>query len=207
LPRKPVWDLLKRTLDIFGALLFGMLLSPVLLVVVGAMWREGGPVIYRHSRIGRGGIPFDCLKFRTMVPDSDRVLKEVLARDPAARREWARDRKLKDDPRITAVGRFLRKTSLDELPQLWNVFRGEMSLVGPRPVVSDELKKYGCKVRHYLTVTPGLTGLWQVKGRNNTTYRRRVALDTYYARHQSLWLDVYILLRTVWVVFGRDGAY
>jgi Undecaprenyl-phosphate galactose phosphotransferase WbaP len=199
-------EFLKRTIDLAGAVACGMLLSPLLALILFAMWCEGGPIFYRHRRIGRGGVPFDCLKFRTMVVDGDRVLKEVLARDPELRKEWMRDRKLRRDPRITRVGAFLRKTSLDELPQLWNVIRGDMSLVGPRPVVKDELQRYGRYVHDYLAVTPGVTGLWQVMGRNNTTYQRRVALDAYYARQQSLSLDMYILVKTIAVVLSGHGA-
>jgi undecaprenyl-phosphate galactose phosphotransferase len=185
----------------------GIVFSPVLLAIFAAMWCEGGPIIYRHRRVGRSGRAFECLKFRTMVPNADQVLRDVLARDATRRAEWARDRKLRNDPRITLVGGFLRRTSLDELPQLWNVLRGEMSLVGPRPVVSEELMRYGRKRRNYLAVLPGLTGLWQVTGRNDTSYRRRVAIDTYYVRNRSLVLDVYILLKTTIVVLRRSGAY
>jgi lipopolysaccharide/colanic/teichoic acid biosynthesis glycosyltransferase len=141
-----------------------------------------------------------------MLIDGDRVLKDALSRNPELRKEWMRDRKLRRDPRITRVGSFLRKTSLDELPQLWNVIRGDMSLVGPRPVVKEELQRYGRYVRDYLSVTPGITGLWQVMGRNNTTYQRRVALDAYYARNRSLSLDAYVLLRTIRVVLTGHGA-
>jgi Undecaprenyl-phosphate galactose phosphotransferase WbaP len=200
-------EAIKRTLDVSGALCIGVVLSPFLLIIVAVMWCEGGPIIYRHRRIGRKGRAFECLKFRTMVPNADQVLRKVLARDAKLRAEWRRDRKLRHDPRITAVGRFLRRTSLDELPQLWNVLRGEMSLVGPRPVVSDELLRYGRKRGDYLSVLPGLTGLWQVTGRNDTNYRRRVALDAYYVRNRCLSLDVYILLKTTLVVIGGRGAY
>lgn len=210
---KPRWlkewrqDPLKRAFDFFGALAISILLSPLLLFIIWAMWCEGGPILYRHRRIGRGGKPFDCLKFRTMVPNADQVLRDVLARDPELMREWVQYRKLRRDPRITFVGRYLRRSSLDELPQLWNVLRGEMSLVGPRPIVREELLRYGRKVREYQSVAPGLTGLWQVMGRNDMTYRRRVALDTYYVRNRSLLLDVYILLKTPVVVIGGGGAY
>lgn len=200
-------DPIKRVVDVCGALAIGLVASPVVLVVVLAMWYEGGPIIYRHKRVGRGGRLFECLKFRTMVPNADQILREVLARDPELMREWLRDRKLRRDPRITPVGSFLRRTSLDELPQLWNVLRGEMSLVGPRPVVREEMLRYGRKAREYQAVLPGLTGLWQVMGRNNTNYRRRVALDTYYVRNRCLSLDVYILLKTTLVVIGGIGAY
>jgi Undecaprenyl-phosphate galactose phosphotransferase WbaP len=198
---------LKRAVDILGALTCSVVLSPLLAVILFAMWCEGGPILYRHRRIGRGGVPFDCLKFRTMVVDGNRVLREALRSDPALRREWMRYRKLRQDPRITRVGGFLRRTSLDELPQLWNVLRGDMSLVGPRPIVKEELRRYGSFVHDYLSVTPGITGLWQVMGRNTTTYQRRVALDAYYARNQSLSLDLFILLKTTVVVLTGSGAY
>jgi lipopolysaccharide/colanic/teichoic acid biosynthesis glycosyltransferase len=142
-----------------------------------------------------------------MVPDADRVLRELLQQHPELRAEWLRDHKLRDDPRVTAVGRFLRRTSLDEIPQLWNVIRGEMSMVGPRPVVREELLRYGRCAGIYLSARPGVTGLWQVTGRNNTDYRRRVVLDVYYVRRQNLILDLYILLKTTYVVLGGSGAY
>ena len=141
------------------------------------------------------------------MPNADQALWELLERDPAIKAEWMRDHKLRCDPRVTRLGRFLRRTSLDELPQLWNVMRGEMSLVGPRPVVREELFRYGRNVRAYLSTKPGITGLWQVKGRNDTDYRRRVVLDTYYVRNQSLLLDLYILFKTTSVVLEGSGAY
>jgi len=142
-----------------------------------------------------------------MVPNAEEVLKELLARDPEAAAEWAKDRKLKQDPRVTPIGGFLRKTSLDELPQLVNVLKGEMSLVGPRPVVPDELSCYGRASRYYLASKPGMTGLWQVTGRNDTDYSRRVALDRTYAERGSFWMDLRILWQTLWVVLKNDGAY
>jgi lipopolysaccharide/colanic/teichoic acid biosynthesis glycosyltransferase len=178
-----------------------------MLVIVLLLRKDGGPVIYRHWRIGRDGRSFQCLKFRSMVPNADDVLRELLAQDAGLKREWARHHKLRSDPRVTALGRFLRRTSLDELPQLWNVIRGEMSLVGPRPVVRQELLRYGRNIRAYLSARPGVTGLWQVHGRNDTDYRRRVVLDTYYVKRRSLLLDLYILLKTVRVVLGGRGAY
>jgi lipopolysaccharide/colanic/teichoic acid biosynthesis glycosyltransferase len=150
---------------------------------------------------------FSCLKFRTMVPNADQVLRDLLENDPDLRAEWIRDHKLRNDPRVTRLGRFLRRTSLDELPQLLNVLRGEMSLVGPRPVVREELLRYGRNVGIYLAAKPGITGLWQVTGRNDTDYRRRVVLDTYYVRNQNLLLDLYILVKTTGVVLGGSGAY
>jgi lipopolysaccharide/colanic/teichoic acid biosynthesis glycosyltransferase len=164
-------------------------------------------VIYRHWRVGRNGQMFSCLKFRTMVPNADQVLRDLLESDPELQAEWVRDHKLRNDPRVTRLGRFLRRTSLDELPQLMNVLRGEMSLVGPRPVIREELLRYGRNVNTYLAAKPGITGLWQVTGRNDTDYRRRVVLDTYYVRNQNLLLDLYILAKTTGVVLGGNGAY
>ena len=198
----------KRILDIIGAIVLAVVFSPLILAIAVLMRREEeGSIIYKHRRIGRDGRAFECLKFRTMVPNADQVLRELLERDPAIKAEWLRDHKLRCDPRVTRLGRFLRRTSLDELPQLWNVMRGEMSLVGPRPVVREELLRYGRNVRTYLSAKPGITGLWQVKGRNDTDYRRRVVLDTYYVRNQGLLLDLYILLKTTRVVLGGSGAY
>jgi|HigsolmetaAR201D_1030396.scaffolds.fasta_scaffold00842_7 Sugar transferases involved in lipopolysaccharide synthesis len=197
----------KRAFDIVGAVALLLVFSPLMLVISLLLWMEGGSVIYRHRRVGRNGRMFDCLKFRTMVPNADQVLRELLEKRPELRAEWIRDHKLRDDPRVTAVGRFLRRTSLDELPQLWNVLRGEMSLVGPRPVVREELMRYGRNAAFYLSVKPGLTGLWQVTGRNDVSYRRRVVLDVYYIRKQNLLLDCYILFKTPSVVFGGGGAY
>jgi undecaprenyl-phosphate galactose phosphotransferase len=169
---------------------------------------DKGPVLFAHARVGRDGETFRCLKFRSMVPNAKEALERLLASDPAARAEWERDYKLKDDPRITPFGRLLRRTSLDELPQLINVVRGDMSLVGPRPVVPAELDRYGEARVYYLQVRPGLTGLWQVSGRNDVDYERRVALDAWYVRNWTLWYDVLILLKTLLVVPSRSsGAY
>jgi exopolysaccharide production protein ExoY len=197
----------KRLLDIVGALTLALLLSPLLLVVGLLLVRDHGPIIYSHSRTGRHGKTFGCLKFRTMVPNADKVLRDLLRQDPELQREWNRDHKLRNDPRVTTLGRFLRRTSLDELPQLWNVLKGDMSLVGPRPVVRDEWQRYGRHLDTYLAAKPGVTGLWQVMGRNDSCYRRRVALDSYYVRKRSLLLDIFILLRTVKVVLYGRGAY
>jgi lipopolysaccharide/colanic/teichoic acid biosynthesis glycosyltransferase len=196
----------KRVLDIVGALALAIVLSPLLIVVAVVLARNHGSVIYSHPRTGRYGKTFGCLKFRTMVPNAEQVLTDLFNQNPSLRLEWMRDHKLRDDPRVTRIGRFLRRTSLDELPQLWNVLKGDMSLVGPRPVVRDELQRYGRRLEMYLTAKPGVTGLWQVMGRSNTCYRRRVALDTYYVRKRSLLLDLYILLRTVKVVLRGNGA-
>jgi Undecaprenyl-phosphate galactose phosphotransferase WbaP len=211
-PGRPVrdWgvrDAVKRALDIIGAIVLGLVFLPLIIVITVLLQKDGGPVIYRHRRVGRDGRSFECLKFRSMVPDADRRLRELLEQHPELRAEWLRDHKLRSDPRITALGRFLRRTSLDELPQIWNVICGEMSLVGPRPVVREELMRYGRCLPVYLSVKPGITGLWQVMGRNDTDYRRRVVLDVYYVRRQNLLLDLYILLKTTRVVLGGGGAY
>lgn len=208
IPNSPLFRYsLKRVVDVLGAIVLGAVFTPVIIVIVGLLRLEGGPILFRHRRVGRHGKGFDCLKFRSMAPDGDRVLRELLERHPELRAEWIRDHKLRDDPRVTAVGRFLRRTSLDELPQLLNVVRGEMSLVGPRPVVREELLRYGRCASIYLAARPGITGLWQVNGRNNTDYRRRVVLDVYYVRRQSIFLDLYILIKTTYVVLGGSGAY
>lgn len=166
-----------------------------------------GPVFYRQIRIGRFGRKFSVYKFRTMVQNADRVLQDYLDKSPELKVEWLATHKLKQDPRVTRLGALLRTWSLDELPQLWNIIIGDMSLVGPRPIVDAEVEKYGKCFELYIQVRPGLTGLWQVSGRNNTTYERRVELDEYYVRNRSLKLDLQILLKTVLVVLKKDGAY
>ena len=205
----PSHRMLKRGFDLCLAIVCLLAFSPLLLVVALAIWlTDGGPVIYRHRRIGRNGVAFDCLKFRTMARDADRALAAHLARSPAARAEWAATRKLRDDPRVLGrLGRFLRRTSLDELPQLFNVLRGEMSLVGPRPIVREELVHYGGQSRWYLSVRPGVTGPWQVGGRSDTSYATRVRLDVEYARTPSLRRDLSILLQTPRLFFVGKGAY
>jgi Undecaprenyl-phosphate galactose phosphotransferase WbaP len=166
-----------------------------------------GPLFFGHKRIGQNGRAFKAWKFRTMVQDADAVLARRLQADPALAEEWRLTHKLKDDPRVTRLGRLLRRASLDELPQVLNVLRGEMSLVGPRPIVGQEVDKYGENYSLYCRVKPGITGLWQVSGRNNTTYPERVAYDQYYVRNWSVWLDLYILKNTVRTVLTGDGAY
>jgi exopolysaccharide production protein ExoY len=178
-------------------------------VAIALRVTTGSPVIYGHKRVGRDGREFNCYKFRSMVPNADEVLSHLLATDAAAREEWNRDFKLKDDPRVTRVGRFIRKTSLDEFPQLWNVLANEMSVVGPRPVVRKELDAYytGAGRSRYLSVKPGLTGLWQVSGRNDMEYCERVELDRAYVDSWGVFSDFMIVMRTVGVMFGRKGAY
>jgi Undecaprenyl-phosphate galactose phosphotransferase WbaP len=197
----------KRLFDVVGAVGLALLLSPLMLVVGLVLVRDRGPIIYSHSRTGRHGRTFGCLKFRTMVPNAEQVLLDLLNQDPQLQLEWRRDQKLRNDPRVTAIGRFLRRTSLDELPQLWNVLKGDMSLVGPRPVVREEWQRYGRRLDTYLAAKPGVTGLWQVMGRSDSCYRRRVALDSYYVKKRSLLLDIFILLQTVKVVLRGRGAY
>lgn len=201
------WLAAKRVADFFGSLALLICLSPLFLIVSLCIARAGGGIFFGHRRIGRNGNTFLCFKFRTMIPNAEAILKDLLAKDPALREEWERGEKLKNDPRVTKIGQFLRRTSLDELPQLFNVLKGEMSLVGPRPVTQPEMDRYGRAARWYLAVRPGLTGLWQVSGRNDTSYRRRVALDTYYVKSQSFWLDIQILLATVRVVINGSGVY
>jgi exopolysaccharide production protein ExoY len=197
----------KRIFDIIGALVLALVFSPVLLAAaIGAAFC-GQKLLFRHERVGRDGKPFQCLKLQTMVPNAERILAQLLESDPELRAEWERDHKLKDDPRVTPFGRFLRSTSLDELPQLWNVIKGDMSLVGPRPVTREELLRYGRNAVIYTMVRPGITGLWQVSGRSNAEYRRRVAMDVCYVKKQSLVLDLWILAKTVVVVVTRHGAY
>ncbi|MBY0337432.1 MAG: sugar transferase [Acetobacteraceae bacterium] len=198
----------KRALDVTGALTLLLLSAPVFLLLALLVRLDGGPAFYAHKRVGRGGVAFGCLKFRSMVVDSQARLEALLAADPAARAEWEETRKLRHDPRITRIGRFLRATSLDELPQLINVLRGEMSLVGPRPVVAAELERYyGAAAAWYMSVRPGITGLWQISGRSETSYAQRVALDVAYVARASLREDIRILLRTPVAVLSRKGAH
>lgn len=177
-----------------------------MLAIAWAIRRDGGPATFSHYRVGAGGRVFRCLKFRTMRPDAERALRELLERDAERREEWRRNFKLASDPRVTRIGRWLRCSSLDELPQLLNVLRGEMALVGPRPITLPELRLYGPARWQYLSVLPGMTGLWQVSGRNRVSYERRVQLDEEYVARRSLWLDCSILVKTVLVVVTRDGA-
>ena len=200
---------LKRAFDLGSVVvilaLFGWLM---ILIAIAVRVSGGSKVIYGHTRVGRNGQLFQCLKFRSMVANSDEVLRHLLETDPDARAQWDRDFKLKDDPRITRIGRFIRKTSLDELPQLWNVIKGEMSIVGPRPVVQAEFDQYyGGAREHYLSVPPGLTGLWQVSGRNDLDYAQRVELDKLYVDNSNILYDFVIVMRTVKVMVVRRGAY
>jgi lipopolysaccharide/colanic/teichoic acid biosynthesis glycosyltransferase len=199
--------LLKRSADMLIAGTALLMLSPLFALLMVMVATDGGPVFYRHKRIGRGGIAFGCLKFRTMIPNAEQYLESYLASNEEAAEEWARDQKLSFDPRVTRVGRVLRAASMDELPQLVNVICGEMSLVGPRPVTEVELSThYGDTAPLYKSVYPGITGLWQVSGRNDVSYEARVAMDEAYVRRRSLLLDLMILLKTPVAVLSRKGA-
>lgn len=201
-------DGLRRAFDVCFSVLLLIFVAPLMATAAAAIFlQDGGPVLFRQKRLGRGGRSFSCLKFRTMAVAAEDQLKALLDRDPAARGEWTAARKLRHDPRITPVGRFLRRSSLDELPQLFNVLAGDMSLVGPRPIVSEEIDRYGVHYRHYCAVRPGLTGLWQVNGRNNVSFRRRVVMDVAYVRARCLTLDISILAKTVPAVLLQRGSY
>jgi undecaprenyl-phosphate galactose phosphotransferase len=199
--------LLKTAFDQITAALLVVLFAPLLAALALVVRADGGPVFFRQPRVGAGGREFSCLKFRSMVTDADGRLQNLLRSDPRAAAEWAADRKLANDPRITKVGRFLRQSSLDELPQLFNVLSGQMSLVGPRPIVAAEVPRYGRNIEYYYETKPGLTGLWQVSGRSDISYARRVRLDVWYVRNWTLLHDVAILCKTVPAVFLRRGAH
>lgn len=198
----------KRCMDLVAAISGSIVLLPLLFyIAVAVKMSSRGPILYGHNRIGKDGKPFKAWKFRSMFQDANQVLEIYLEAHPDLKDEWERDQKLRHDPRVTRIGRFIRKTSLDELPQLWNVIRGEMSLVGPRPIVTSEIVKYGPYYGLYTMVTPGITGVWQVSGRNNTTYDERVQLDSFYVRNWSPWMDMFLLIRTIRIVLFADGAY
>lgn len=206
LPR--ISEVVSRCLDIAVALLALIFITPLLATIAIAIkLADGGPVLFSHRRIGRDGRPFGCLKFRSMVVDAEERLARLLAVDESARQEWLLDHKLRDDPRVTPLGSFLRRSSLDELPQLINVLLGEMSIVGPRPIVQAEVARYGRRFASYCAVRPGITGLWQISGRNDVSYRRRVACDVIYARRKSLSRDVFIIVWTVPAVLKGQGSY
>ncbi len=203
---QPMSRAIKIAFDLFAAATGLLLALPVFLVIAALVKLDGGPVFFSHKRIGAGGRTFGCLKFRSMRTDADAILERLLQSDPAAKAEWAQTQKLLKDPRTTPIGRVLRATSLDELPQLFNVLRLEMSLVGPRPIVAGEVHHYGEDIAYYYETRPGLTGLWQVSGRTGTTYARRVQLDSWYVRNWSIWHDLAILAQTVPAVLKRKGA-
>jgi undecaprenyl-phosphate galactose phosphotransferase len=197
----------KRIFDICVSFIAIIVILPITLPIFLLIMRDGGAPLFYHNRIGRGGVVFPCLKFRTMVLNSEEVLQEFLANNPKAALEWQETQKLQDDPRITSLGKILRKTSLDELPQLFNVLKGDMSLVGPRPIIAAEIVHYNHKISDYQMVRPGITGLWQVSGRSNISYEQRVNLDSWYVQNWSIWHDFTILLKTIPAVLRRDGAY
>ncbi|CCF18455.1 Exopolysaccharide production protein exoY [Pseudorhizobium banfieldiae] len=207
-PRRRTLGLAKRLFDIvfaLGALIFVAPLFGVIMLAI--LLLDGRPIFYRQVRIGRHGRSFNCLKFRTMVRDADLRLAELLDSCPKSQKQWLDAQKLSNDPRVNRLGRFLRKSSLDELPQLINILRGEMSIVGPRPIVHEEAVRYGRNLRLYLTTRPGLTGLWQVSGRNSLSYQERVQLDVRYIRTMSAWLDARIILKTIAIVVTGKGDH
>jgi lipopolysaccharide/colanic/teichoic acid biosynthesis glycosyltransferase len=200
----------KRLFDIVFSLLVLIVFSPVYLLL-GLMiaLSSNGPIFYIQERVGKNYKPFNCIKFRTMVTNADEVLVQIMETSPHLRDEFETNFKLKHDPRITKIGRFLRITSLDEFPQFWNVLKGDMSVVGPRPLVEEELPKYGCYIDQILTIRPGITGLWQVSGRNDIPYPRRIQIDLHYVKFRNLWLDLWIIFKTIGVVIipKNNGAY
>ena len=199
---------IKRFMDLSIIIIASILFFPMFLVIIIIIKLSShGPVLYSHERIGQNGKHFRAYKFRSMVNDADKKLNELLEKDKKTREEWDRSQKIKNDPRITGIGRFLRKTSLDEIPQFINVLRGEMSLIGPRPIVDNEIEKYGEDFKRIFSIKPGLTGLWQVSGRSDTNYADRVLYDTYYLQSWSVWLDIWIIGKTVGVLIKGKGAY
>ena len=205
---KPLQRAIKRCMDLALGVI-GFICSLPLFAVIALLIKldSPGPVLYRHERVGKGGKPIRIWKFRTMVQGADALLAELVAQNADLRAEWEANHKLKQDPRVTRIGRWLRRTSLDELPQVINILKGEMSLIGPRPIVREEVKFYQEGFALYQKVRPGLSGLWQVSGRSDTSYAYRVSLDEYYIRHWTIWLDIFILLKTLWVVASRTGGY
>ncbi len=198
----------KRLFDLICTITGGLLLLPTIAIVALLVAIDNkGNVIFAHRRIGKDGKEFPCYKFQSMVPNAQEILQDYLAKNPEARKEWEESFKLTNDPRVTKLGGFLRKTSLDELPQLWNVIKGDMSLVGPRPIVKKEIERYGEYFREYAMVLPGITGMWQASGRSDTTYEERVAMDTWYVRNWSVWLDIMYLAKTFTAVIFGKGAY
>ena len=205
---RPINRWIKTIFDYVLTITGTIAISPILIVIALWIYKDSpGPVIFKHRRIGKNGKEFNCYKFRSMCVDAKERLEQLLKIDPEAKAEWEKDFKLKNDPRITRSGAFLRKTSLDELPQIFNVLKGEMSLVGPRPIIRDEMARYGEYINDYLMVKPGITGMWQVSGRSDTNYKQRVQLDSWYVRNWSVWLDLMLLWRTSKTVFLCKGAY
>ena len=203
-------DVAKRLFDIGFSLLVLGVFSPLYLVIAVAIAiTSSGSIFYIQTRVGRNFRPFRCIKFRTMVSNADQMLEEMVAQSPQIRKEFADDFKLKEDPRITKIGSFLRLTSLDELPQFWNVLRGDMSVVGPRPLVPEELQRYGRRINTVLKIKPGITGLWQVSGRNDIPYPKRIQIDVYYATSRNWLLDIWVIVKTIGVMIfpHKNGAY
>ncbi len=198
----------KRLIDLFLIFISLPIVLPVMIILsILVKMTSKGPVFYGHKRVGKNGKEIKCWKFRSMYNNSQEMLEKILATDPIRKAEWEKDRKFVDDPRVTNFGKFLRKTSLDELPQLFNILIGQMSFVGPRPVTKSEIEKYGESANFVLSVTPGLSGMWQISGRSDTGYEERINLDTYYIQNWSVWLDIWIIIKTVWVVIRGKGAY
>lgn len=199
---------IKRFIDISIIVISSPVVIPVMIFLsLCVKLSSKGPVFYGHKRVGKNGKEIKCWKFRSMYKDSQKMLEEILLTNPEMKKEWEENRKFVNDPRVTKFGKFLRKTSLDELPQLFNILIGNMSFVGPRPVTKDELEKYGENANYILTVTPGLSGMWQISGRSDTGYEERINLDSYYIQNWSIWLDMWIIIKTVWVVLRGKGAY
>ena len=198
----------KRILDLGLLFISAPITIPLVLIVsIIVKITSPGPIFYGHKRIGKNGKEFKCWKFRSMVIDADKQLEKILAENPEMRAEWEKDRKFSNDPRVTKIGKILRKTSIDEIPQFFNVLMGEMSFIGPRPVTTPELEKYGDKSDFILSVQPGLSGMWQISGRSDTGYEERITLDSYYIRNWSMWLDLWIIIKTIYVVVKGKGAY
>ena len=205
---RPINRWIKTIFDYVLTITGTVVISPILIIIALWIYKDSpGPVIFKHRRIGKNGKEFNCYKFRSMCVDAKEKLEQLLKTNPEAKAEWEKDFKLKNDPRITKSGEFLRKTSLDELPQIFNVLKGEMSLVGPRPIIRDEMIRYGEYIEDYLMVKPGITGMWQVSGRSDTDYKQRVQLDSWYVRNWSVWLDTMLLWRTGKIVLQCKGAY
>jgi Undecaprenyl-phosphate galactose phosphotransferase WbaP len=205
---KPISLLWKRCIDLLLLLISSPITIPVtVFIALIVKITSPGPIFYGHKRIGKNGREFKCWKFRSMVIDADKQLEKILAENPEMRAEWEKDRKFTNDPRVTKIGKILRKTSIDEIPQFFNILTGEMSFIGPRPVTEPELAKYGKKSDFILSVQPGLSGMWQISGRSDTGYEERVTLDSYYIQNWSVWLDIWIIIKTVYVVLRGKGAY
>ena len=204
----PPNNTIKRLMDIFASITLGILSLPMLLLTALLIKLDlPGPVFYKQQRVGKDGRRITIFKFRSMQVNAEKILAEYFVKHPEARTEWDETQKLREDPRITRLGQWLRKFSIDEIPQLFNILKGDMSIVGPRPIMLEQKNLYGKGINAYTSVRPGLTGFWQVSGRNHTSFCQRTAYDVYYVRNWSVWLDIYILLRTIWVVLSRDGAY